>query len=80
MVRRQALAGRVEEPRYTSGIAEQSGRAGHFPGRVEAEAMTLAGYAVQPVTPWEAASGGQVVVCAGERCPAWFRFKGAPGW
>jgi alpha-glucuronidase len=65
----------------TSGIADEKGRAGHFPGRVEAEAMKLDGYTVQDVTPWEASSGGKAVVCAdGARlCSAAFQFKGSSG-
>ena len=51
----------------TSGIADVNGRAGHFPGRHEAEAMTLNGYAPIDVTPWETAGGGKAVACAGPR-------------
>ena len=43
----------------TSGIPDVNGRAGHYPGRVEAEAMTLSGYAPIDVTPWETAGGGK---------------------
>jgi alpha-glucuronidase len=65
----------------TSGIADDRGNAGHFPGRTEAEAMKLDGYEVKEVTPWEAASGGEAVACApGERtCSAEFRFVGDTG-
>jgi alpha-glucuronidase len=62
-----------------SGIADRQGRVGHYPGRFEAESMTLEGYAVTPVTPWEAASGGQAVSCAAAKCAASFRYNGAPG-
>src|SRR4029453_6627546 len=48
----------------TSGIPDRKGRAGHYPGRVEAEAMRLSGYAPTDVTPWETASGGRGVQCA----------------
>jgi len=41
----------------TSGIADAKKRVGNYLGRFEAESMTLDGYTVQPVTPWEAASG-----------------------
>ena len=64
-----------------SGIPDEKGRAGHFPGRTEAEAMKLTGYAVQDVTPWEAASGGKAVACADavQKCSASFRFEGSSG-
>ena len=48
----------------TSGIPDEKGRAGHYPGRVEAEAMSLSGYAPTDVTPWETASDGKGVQCA----------------
>jgi alpha-glucuronidase len=63
-----------------SGIPDARGRVGNNPGRFEAESMTLDGYEVQPVTPWEAASGGKAVACAEARCTASFRYDGAPGW
>jgi alpha-glucuronidase len=65
-----------------SGIPDAKGRAGNFPGRIEAEAIKLDGYRVQEVTPWEAASGGKAVTCAGgeHQCAASFEFKGQPGW
>ncbi len=74
-----------------SGIPDERGRAGHFPGRYEAEDMTLAGYKAVDVTPWETASGGRAVVCerpgGGEDtaatgtdgCSARFRYQGPPG-
>lgn len=63
-----------------SGIPDDKGRAGHFPGRIEAEAMKLEGYAARDVTPWETASGGKAVACDGApRCAASFRYIGAPG-
>jgi alpha-glucuronidase len=64
----------------TSGIADARGRAGSFPGRVEAETMRLEGYAVSDVTPWEAASGSRAVGCRRPRCAASFRHDGAAGW
>jgi alpha-glucuronidase len=66
----------------TSGIADAKGRAGHFPGRLEAEALTLAGYRGAEVKPWEAASGGQAVQCLdpAQACMASFRFTGRAGW
>lgn len=63
-----------------SGIPDSLGRVGHHPGRVEAESMRLEGYTVVPVTPWEAASGGQAIACSGAApCAASFRYDGAPG-
>ena len=63
-----------------SGIPDAKGRVGQHAGRVEAEAMTLEGYVVQAVQPWEAASGGQAVSCASAKCSAAWRFAEAPGW
>ena len=66
----------------TSGIPDAKGRAGSFPGRVEAEAMKLEGYQVTEVKPWEAASGGKAVQCLGptRRCVVSFHYEGRPGW
>ena len=63
-----------------SGVPDEKGRVGHYPGRVEAESMKLEGYTVMPVTPWEAASGGQAVECRESRCTASFRYDGPAGW
>ncbi len=63
-----------------SGIADSKKRVGSYPGRFEAEAMTLDGYTVQPVKPWEAASGGNAVACPREQCSASMRYDGAAGW
>ena len=63
-----------------SGIADEKGRVGNYPGRFEAESMTLEGYAVRAVTPAEDASGGKAVACAATQCTASFRYAGAPGW
>lgn len=63
-----------------SGIADAKGRVGNHPGRVEAEAMTLDGYAVRDITPWEGVSGGKAVACAVASCSATMRYEGAPGW
>jgi alpha-glucuronidase len=46
-----------------SGIPDDLSRAGHFPGRLEAEDARLTGYKVINVTPWEDASGGKAVSC-----------------
>ncbi len=64
----------------TSGIPDRTGRAGRFPGRYEAEAMQLKGYAVTAVKPWETASGSQAVACAEPECSASLTFDGKPGW
>jgi alpha-glucuronidase len=47
-----------------SGIPDSEGRAGHYPGRLEAENAHLTGYKVIGVTPWEDASGGKAVSCS----------------
>jgi alpha-glucuronidase len=66
---------------HKSGIADATGRAGHFPGRIEAESMKLDGYQVTEIKPWEAASGGKAITCPqGARCSASFRYDGQPGW
>jgi alpha-glucuronidase len=63
----------------TSGIPDEKGRAGNFPGRTEAEAMKLEGYVVVAVTPWETASGGKAIACPENlpECSASFRFQGS---
>jgi alpha-glucuronidase len=67
-----------------SGIADDKKRigAGQPPGRIEAEAMALQGYAPVEVTPAEAASGGRAIRCAAAQpsCVAGFRYAGAAGW
>jgi alpha-glucuronidase len=64
-----------------SGIPDAKGRAGRYPGRMEAEAASLEGYKAMDVTPWEAASGGKGVTCpAGAKCVAKFRYEGPEGW
>jgi alpha-glucuronidase len=62
-----------------SGIADAQGRAGHYPGRLEAEAARLTGYKVIDVTPWEDASGGKAVSCDQTNCAAEWTYSGAPG-
>lgn len=42
--------------------------------------MTLDGYQIKPVVPWEGASGGKAIECSVARCTASFRYSGAPGW
>jgi len=65
-----------------SQIADAKGRVGHYPGRFEAESMTLEGYAPREVTPVEDASGGTAVACppGGAACTASIKFAGDPGW
>jgi alpha-glucuronidase len=46
-----------------TGIPDALGRAGHFPGRMEAEEAHLTGYTVFDVRPWEDASRGKAVWC-----------------
>jgi alpha-glucuronidase len=63
-----------------SGIPDDKGRAGNFPGRLEAEDAKLTGYKVIDVTPWEDASRGKAVSCEGQqRCAAEWTYNGTPG-
>jgi alpha-glucuronidase len=62
-----------------SGIPDATGRAGHFPERIEAEALQLTGYTIQDVTPWEDASGGKAIACGLPTCTAVFTFEGSAG-
>jgi alpha-glucuronidase len=62
-----------------SGIADAQRRVDNYPGRMEAESATLAGYVVKAVTPWETASGDRAVECPGTVCTATFRYAGASG-
>jgi alpha-glucuronidase len=62
-----------------SGIPDEKGRAGHYPGRLEAEDAHLTGYKVIDVTPWEDASGGKAVSCAEMVCKAEWTWSGQPG-
>src|SRR4029078_12860858 len=65
-----------------SGVADAKGRVGRYPGRIEAESMTLAGYAAKPQTPFEIASGGQAVECAAgtAKCTASIKDSGEARW
>jgi alpha-glucuronidase len=63
-----------------SGIPDAHGRVGNFPNRHEAESMTLAGYEVVDISPFEAASGAQAVRCATPNCSAIHSFAGKAGW
>jgi alpha-glucuronidase len=46
-----------------SGIPDKLGRVGHYPDRIEAEAMQADGYTTVAVTPWETGSAGKAVAC-----------------
>jgi alpha-glucuronidase len=62
-----------------SGIADAHNRVDNYPGRLEAESATLAGYVVKDVTPWETASGDKAIECPAATCSATFRFSGSAG-
>lgn len=69
-----------------SGIPDAKGRAGNYPGRLEAESARLTGYQVIDVKPWEDASGGKAVACPGPAggaaqasCTAEWNYTGKPG-
>jgi alpha-glucuronidase len=62
-----------------SKIADGRGRVDRYPGRVEAESMSLAGYVVKTVTPWETASGTGAVECTTGTCTAGFTYTDAAG-
>jgi alpha-glucuronidase len=65
---------------WISGIPDATGRAGRFPGRIEAESMARERYANTAVVPWETASAGQAVACdAGDTCIARHRYQGQAG-
>jgi alpha-glucuronidase len=66
----------------TSGIADAKGRVGHYPDRIEAEAMELHGYVPLDVVPQETASGGKAVECPppAQSCAAIFHFQHSAGW
>jgi len=62
-----------------SGIPDVKGRAGHFPGRLEAEDARLSGFSVIDVDPWEDASRGKAVTCAEKTCSAEWTYTGPAG-
>lgn len=65
---------------HTSGIADEKGRVGNHPDRVEAEAMHLQGFVPIDVDPWENASGGKGIECTkSSGCVATFRFDHPSG-
>ena len=64
----------------TSGIPDAKGRVGNHTDRIEAESMSLKGYAAMDVTPWENASGGKGIECPrSSPCTASFRFDRPAG-
>ncbi len=65
-----------------SGVADEQDRVGNYPGRLEAEAQQLDGYAPAEAVPWESASASKFVqlpegVDAGS---VTFPFAGEAGW
>jgi alpha-glucuronidase len=64
--------------RRASNIPDARGRVGSYAGRIEAESAQLAGYVVNSVTPWEAASGEGAVECPAATCTATFTYTAAP--
>jgi len=66
-----------------TGIPDALGRAGHYPGRLEAEDARLTGYKVIDITPWEDASGGKIVTCdqsaPQKNCTAEWTYVSKPG-
>jgi alpha-glucuronidase len=48
-----------------SGMPDEHGRAGHLPGRLEAEDGRLSRYKIVDIQPWEDASRGKSVSCLG---------------
>jgi len=67
---------------HLSGIADDKGRVGHDPNRVEAEQMHLEGYVPVAILPWEGVSNGNAVECPppARSCTASQRFQGPAGW
>jgi alpha-glucuronidase len=66
-----------------SGIPDALGRAGHYPGRLEAEDARLTGYETVDIMPWENASGGKIVTCdqssSQKTCTTEWTYAGKPG-
>ena len=64
-----------------SGIPDSAGRVGHYPARVEAEAMQLNAYVPLDINPPETASRGKAIECkiSGQPCSAEFVFNGPAG-
>jgi alpha-glucuronidase len=65
---------------WLSGIPDAAGRAGRFPGRIEAESMVRERYVNTAVVPWETASAGQATTCdPGGTCSVRTRYQGPAG-
>ncbi len=62
-----------------SGIPDETGRAGHYPHRLEAEDARLTEYKIIDVNPWEDASGGKAVSCELAICSAEWTYNGGAG-
>jgi len=62
-----------------TGIADEKGRVGHHPDRIEAESMELHGYLIQQINPSYAASNGEAIGCHVASCSASLKFQGVPG-
>ncbi len=67
-----------------SGIPDDTGRAGHYPNRLEAEDAKLTDYKIIDVRPWEDASRGKAVSCdVGDNprraCRASWTYEGEAG-
>jgi alpha-glucuronidase len=65
-----------------SGIADELGRVGAYPGRIEAEEQALAGYNRTKIEPWEAASGTGAAQLPKDvaRGTIRFNYDGEPGF
>jgi alpha-glucuronidase len=65
--------------RWISGVPDEKGRVRRLSNRIEAESMTLEGFAATAVTPWETASGALAATCSrGRTCAATYRYEGPP--
>jgi alpha-glucuronidase len=65
---------------WVSGIPDAAGRVGRYPGRIEAESMSLDRFSNGAVTPWETASAGLAALCsAGGICTARHQYQGPSG-
>lgn len=58
-----------------SGIADEIGRVGNHPWRIEAEHMELSGYKIVDVTPFEAGSGGKAIITTSDDAPGTAKAK-----
>ncbi len=65
--------------RWMSGIPDARGRVGRYPNRIEAETMQLDRFAIEPITPWETASGAQAIRCPSGHCTATTTFRRSSG-